>query len=109
MPENHPIPSRIIAYSIAEQAAQEALWDGIKAAVWLYYENYTDATDIDDGLLPALERLVEHTNQYAEDLHLTIAEAENDYNADPDASRNSEGKRRTVKTKLPIVDDGDDD
>ena len=42
------IPARILLHSILKQALEEDFWEGVKGAVWLYYENYTDAMDVED-------------------------------------------------------------
>lgn len=103
------IPARLLLYGIFEQAHTEALYAGIKAAVWMYYEEYTDATDIYDELLPVLEQLSNLLCLDEDELYKTIQEAEADYNSDPAASLNTEGKRRKVKTELPFYPDLDEE
>lgn len=104
------IPVRLFLHSIVEQGMEEDFWSGIQAAVWFYYENYTDATDVDDELLPLLERLVALLDLNLDDLSRTIQDAEASYNGDPQSSRDSEGKRRTVRTESAyVVEDDEED
>ena len=103
------IPINLLMRGITEQAFTGDFYEGIKAAVWMYYEEYTDATDIVDGLFTPLETISRLLCLDSEDLYAAIRQAESDYNTDLTSSRDSEGNRRKVGTDLPTYDEDEDD
>jgi hypothetical protein len=70
--------------ALVDQRRQETLADGLKALVILYYEEYTDATELEDSMQAALRKLETEFAPFAPsvDLEEIVAEAEADVRRD---------------------------
>jgi hypothetical protein len=64
--------------ALVDQRRQETLADGLKALVILYYEEYTDATELEDSMRSALRKLETEFAPFAPsvDLEEIVSEAE---------------------------------
>lgn len=66
--------------SLHESKLNERLRDGLKAYVWLYYRDFTDATNLDRDTIFAMQKLLEDVSN---DLYLDeiVTETEAEINA----------------------------
>jgi hypothetical protein len=72
--------SNLFAYSLQRQFMENKFLDGIGMAVTLYYDNYTDATELHGEFFRALHEVGKHVEMYEEDINEAISFAERDYN-----------------------------
>jgi hypothetical protein len=69
----------VLGQALVEQRRQTEMHDGIKAFVDAYYEDYTDATDLDAAFLGTLRAIGRHLSMSGfdeEDVDNAIREAE---------------------------------
>lgn len=86
--------------AMTDQANTEAIEDGLKAAVRGYYDNYTDAVELDGTFVRALMTICSNTFEYDLDPDEIIFAAEEEIRA----------TGRQVKTvDDPNADEDDDD
>jgi len=78
---------------------REDMANGIKAAVHLYYDDNTDATELEDGFLAALRQLVDFPfTSLVDDLDELIREAEKEINDAGGVMSATTNERHPVKT-----------
>lgn len=77
---------------------EEALAEGIKAYVWLYFNDFTDATELEPDVVRKLEWLVNILEVTDLDLPELVTEAEQEINEAGGIRSDSDGTVHTVQT-----------
>ena len=82
---------------LVREGKRTALHDGLKAFVFLYYSNYTDATAVEPDTLRLLADLLEHVD-LTEDVVEIVTEAEEEINQVGGIRSETSGKTHKVNT-----------
>lgn len=84
MATNYDIPPTIFFALLVDDSRRKQAQEGVKALIWQYYEDYTDATELDADFLGALRKVtstIGSSDAYLSDtLDEVIRETENEIN-----------------------------
>ncbi len=95
-------PAGLYLEGIARQSARDAVEMGIKGLVWLYYDEYSDATDLEMDELRAIQHFADIAGIDSVEV---IIEAEREINDNGGMRSDTTGERHTVKTAHLYTDD----
>ncbi len=84
-----------ILNSMTREAHRDTLADGLKAFVRLYYDEYTDATEVEPGALRALDAMLGYLSI---DLEGIVSEVEEEINDEGGVRSDSDGTYHKVCT-----------
>jgi hypothetical protein len=95
---------RFLLWSLDRGRKTQALADGLAAFVSLYYDNYTDAKEIEHNTLRMLRSLVEESG-VGIDVDLLIYETETRINQEGGVTSDSDGASHQFRTPVDIEED----
>lgn len=87
----------MLFYIQRRQSMASAISIGLRSAILAYYENYTDAEELEAEFITALEVILEETS-LGIDLYELIRDAESDINETGGIQSDTDGTRHQVKT-----------
>lgn len=88
----------VLMESLRRGELEEAVAAGARALVRAYYENYTDATQLEDGAITDLDKVLEWS-PFGHDINEIVVEAERAINAEGGVRSDTDGTRHLVCTK----------
>ena len=101
----HPFPAEFLLRAAAHARQEQAVLDGFAAIVRAYYENYTDATELEPGFIGALFNVARYIELDEDDLRETVVATERAINEDG-GIEGTEGRHKVGPT-FEIEDEDD--
>lgn len=98
----------MLAHALHVSEQEERLRAGVKGVVHGYYDNYTDATELEPGVVHTINEMLGWTDLSGLDTYELIKEAEVEINAGGGIRSDTDGTRHQVRTGW-VWDEVEDD